>query len=173
MSFQLPFRLSGALPALLFTLYLPLYAASRWPEQDAGTFTGFWSMSGTVHIVELPDGGIAAGGGLTGTVTIQTSQGPIPSFDTDCVVFHDGRSKGVGRCIWTATNGDRVVVHLESDGPAGSGSVAGSFTGGTGEFASLSGQFQFEWSYTVRGGADAQLDGSSYTMTGRYDLRGP
>jgi len=61
-------------------ILLPALALAQWPEEDSGSFTGFWAMSGTVHILQLPDGGLAAAGGLTGTITIQTSQGAIPSF---------------------------------------------------------------------------------------------
>jgi len=151
-------------------ILLPALALAQWPEEDSGSFTGFWAMSGTVHILQLPDGGLAAAGGLTGTITIQTSQGAIPSFESDCVVFADTRSKGVGRCVWTATDGDQVLVGLESNGPAGSGRVRGIFSGGTGRFESLSGRFQFEWNYTVDGDRDAELNGSTYEMTGQYRL---
>ena len=152
-------------------LLLSAPAMAQWPEEDAGTFEGFWAMSGTVHIIELPDRGLVAGGGLTGTVTVQTSQGAVPSFETDCVVFADTRDKGVGRCVWTATSGDLVLVDLESDGPAGSGRVRGVFSGGTGRFESLSGRFNFEWNFTVDHGKDAQLDGSTYVMRGQYRLK--
>jgi hypothetical protein len=156
--------------ALCGILLHPLPATTQWPQQDEGTFEGFWAMSGTMHILELPNREVVAGGGLTGTVTVQTSQGPVPSFETDCVVFADTRSKGVGRCIWTATTGDLVLVDLESDGPPGGERVRGVFSGGTGRFESLSGRFQFEWNYRVSGGKDATLDGATYEMTGRYRL---
>ena len=146
-------------------------ARAQWPEEDAGSFTGYWAMSGTVHILELPDRGLASAGGLTGSVTVQTSQGPVPSFETDCVVFADTRSGGVGRCVWTSTSGDLVLVDLHSDGPAGSGRARGEFSGGTGRFESLSGRFQFEWNYSVEGGKDAELNGNTITMTGTYRLR--
>src|SRR4030095_4573580 len=100
--------------ALCGILFLPLPAAAQWPQEDEGTFEGFWAMSGTMHVLELPDREMVGGGGLTGTITVQTSQGPVPSFETDCVVFSDTRSKGVGRCVWTATTGDLVLVDLES-----------------------------------------------------------
>jgi len=164
-------RRGAKILALCGILLLPLPVTAQWPEEDAGTFEGFWAMSGTVHILELPDrGGLVVGGGLTGTVTVQTSQGAVPSFETECVVFADTRSKGVGRCVWTATNGDQALVDLESDGQPGSGRVRGTFSGGTGRFETLSGRFQFEWNYSVSGGKDATLDGSSYVMRGQYRL---
>lgn len=151
-------------------LLIPLPAAAQWPQEDQGTFDGYWAMSGTIHILELPDGGKVAGGGLTGTVTVQTSQGPVPSFETDCVVFADTRSHGGGRCAWKATNGDLVLVDLESEGPPGAGRIRGTFTGGTGRFEFLSGDFAFEWNYSVSSGYDASLDGATYVMRGRYQL---
>ena len=159
--------------ALCSILFLPLPAAAQWPQEDEGTFEGFWAMSGTMHILELPDRETVAGGRLTGTVTVNTSQGPVPSFETDCVVFADTRSKGVGRCVWTATTGDLVLVDLESDGQPGEERVRGVFSGGTGRFEFLSGRFHFEWNYSVSGGKDATLDGATYEMRGQYRLRRP
>ncbi len=165
-----PAILRTILMALTGALLLPCAAQAQWPEEDSGSFTGYWAMSGTVHILELPDGGLASAGGLTGSVTVQTSQGPVPSFETDCVIFADTRG-GTGRCVWTATSGDLVLVELQSDGPAGSGRARGTFSGGTGRFASLSGRFQFEWSYAVDGGKDAELSGNTVSMSGLYRLR--
>jgi len=146
----------------------PAYAA--WPEERAGAFDAYWAMSGTVHTVEVTGRGMAAAGGLTGTVTVQTSEGPVPSFETDCVIFADDKSGGTGRCVWTGTSGDQVFVELRSSGPVGSGHARGSFTGGTGRFEGIDGQFTFEWNYSVRGGSDASLDGATLAMRGRYRL---
>ena len=168
-SFPLPAPRS--VPALLLVYLLATAPAlAAWPEEDSGTFEGFWAMSGTVHIIELDDRELAAAGGLTGTVTLQTSQGPVPSFETDCVVFADERAGGIGHCVWTATSGDQVLVSLQSEGPAGTGLVRGQFSGGTGRFESLSGRFRFEWTFSVDGDKDAELSGATYTMTGQYRL---
>lgn len=160
-------RLSVAALTAAIAAAVPAFA--QWPEEDSGTFDAYWALSGTVHILELPDGALAAAGGLTGTVTVQTSQGPIPSFETECVFFSDG-SGGEGRCVWTGTSGDQILVGLKSDGPAGMGRVRGELTGGTGRFEGISGRFEFEWNYQVSGGKDASLDGNTLTMRGRYRL---
>ena len=42
--------------------------------------------------------------------------------------------------------------------------------GGTGKFERLTGDFIFEWHYSVSGWDDATLDGYSLRMTGRFKV---
>jgi len=153
---------------LVFGLAVPVRA--QWP-QDEGTFTGFWTVSGSVHVLERGDRVVATAGRLTGKVVGNTSQGAIPAFDTDCVVFSDTRERGIARCVWTGATGDQIYVDVTSDGPAGFGRARGEFAGGTGRYDGMSGSFQFEWNYSLGRGADATLDGHTLQMSGRYRLR--
>ncbi len=160
-------------PAILLGAFLPIaLSPSRadWPENE-GTLDAYWSVSGTVHILEREGEISAAAGRLTGTATIRTSQGPIPSFETDCVFFSTARKGGGGQCVWTGATGDQIYVDLSSQGPAGFGRARGVFAGGTGRFEGLTGSFEFEWNYSVGPGTDALLDGHSVQMRGRYKLR--
>ncbi len=135
-----------------------------------GTFEAFWTVSGTVHILEFMDGGTVASGRLTGNVVLETSQGPIPSFDTDCVGFADDRTGSTGRCVWIGTSGDEIYVELKGSGMGGFGPTRGTFIGGTGRYEGITGGFQYEWSYSVGRGEDATLDGYTLRMAGRYSL---
>jgi len=112
---------------VLFVLILGLSAPIRaqWP-QDEGTFTGFWTVSGSVHVLERGDKVVATAGRLTGTVVGNTSQGAIPSFETDCVVFSDTRERGIARCVWTGATRDQIYVDVTSAGRPGSAGRAGS-----------------------------------------------
>jgi len=145
---------------------------AQWPEGNEGSFTGFWTVSGSVHVLERGDKVVATAGRLTGTVVGNTSQGTIPSFETDCVVFSDTRDKGIARCTWTGATGDQIYVDVTSDGPAGFGRARGEFVGGSGRFQGMTGGFQFEWNYSLGHGSDATLEGHTLEMSGRYRLRG-
>lgn len=158
------------MPVVIICLVAVAPAHATWPEARAGAFDAYWAVSGTVHTVEITGHGMAAAGGLTGTLTVQTTEGARPSFETDCVIFADDRTGGTGRCVWTATSGDQVFVELRSSGPVGSGRARGSFTGGTGRFVRIEGQFDFEWNYSVRGRGEASLDGATMAMQGRYRM---
>lgn len=154
------------LPALLLA---PGPASPQWSDRQ-GTFQGYWTLSGTVHVLEYKDGARVAAGRLQGTVVIQSSSGPIPAFETDCVQFAEENATGIGRCVWTGTNGGLVYVELKASGPAGFGAVQGRFAGGTGDYEGIEGSFAFEWNYSVSGSEEARLDGQTLQMSGRYQL---
>lgn len=139
--------------------------ASHWTERQ-GTFNAYWAVSGTVHILEF-NSGVAAAGGHTGTVTIQTSEGPVRAFETDCVAFADDETSR-GRCVWTGPLGDLVYVELKGTGLAGFGRTRGTFVGGTGKYDGIEGGFSFEWNYNVSRGQDATFDGYTLEMQGNY-----
>lgn len=136
-----------------------------------GTFDGYWALSGDIHILERDREIVAAAGRLTGQAVIQTNEGPVPSFDTECIVFSAKGKGGTGKCVWTATSGDEVYVDISSDGPAGLGRARGVIQGGTGRFEEIKGSFQFDWNYSVSGGADATLTGQTIQMRGHYTLK--
>jgi hypothetical protein len=145
-------------------------AQAQWSD-ESGTFKAYWTFSGSIYIMEFGDDRKVATGRLQGPVVIETSQGPIPSFDTDGIFFSDEGKIGIGRCIWKGISGDEIYVELESNGPVGFGKARGKFIGGTGRFEGITGRFTFEWSYFVSGGNDATLDGHTVTMTGNYKLQ--
>ncbi len=140
--------------------------ASHWTERQ-GTFSAYWAVSGTVHLIDFKDSGVTAAGSHTGTVTIQTSEGPVRAFETDCVAFADDESSH-GRCVWTGPLGDLVYVELKGTGLAGFGRTRGTFVGGTGKYDGIEGGFSFEWNYNVSRGQDATFDGYTLEMQGNY-----
>ncbi len=144
-------------------------ARADWTNKS-GTFEAYWNHSGTVRILDYIDETVAAAGSLTGNVIIQTNTGGFPGFDTECVVFADDRTGGLGRCIWTGATGDRVFVELKSPGPAGFGAVRGTFIGGDGRYEGIKGGFNFEWNYSVSGRGDTTLDGYTIRLAGRYEI---
>lgn len=158
--------ITGWLLGLALAASGTLATASHWTERQ-GTFIAYWAVSGTVHLIDFKDSGVAAAGGHTGTVTIQTSEGPVRAFETDCVVFADDENSH-GRCVWTGPLGDLVYVELKGTGLAGFGRTRGTFVGGTGKYDGIEGGFVFEWNYNVSRGQDATFDGYTLEMQGNY-----
>jgi len=154
---------------LIVTLTVPSTSLGSW-EDKSGSFEAYWTQGGTVQIIDFIDDGIAAAGRLTGNVVLQTNTGRVPGFETDCVIFADYRTGGIGRCIWTGATGDRIFVELKSGGQYGFGSAQGTFIGGDGRFETIRGGFTFEWNYSVSGRGDATLDGHTFRMNGRYEI---
>lgn len=158
--------LAGWLLCLALCASGALAAASHWTERK-GTFIAYWAVSGDVHIIEFDNSEVAAAGSHTGMVTINTSEGPVRAFETDCVVFADDDSSH-GRCVWTGPLGDLVYVELKGTGLAGFGRTRGTFVGGTGKYDGIEGGFVFEWNYNVSRGQDATFDGYTLEMQGNY-----
>lgn len=140
--------------------------AAHWTGRE-GTFVADWNVTGTVHIIEMGDMGVMAAGGHTGTVTIQTSEGPVRAFETDCIAFADELSSG-SRCVWTDPLGDQIFVSIEGTGLAGMGPSRGTFVGGNGRYEAIQGGFNYDWNYNVSGGQDASFDGYTLEMRGNY-----
>jgi len=160
----------GSLAVWLLCLMLGasggLVAGSHWTERN-GTFTAYWAVSGEVHIIEFDNSGVVAAGSHTGTVTLNTSEGPVRAFETDCVAYADDASSH-GRCVWTGPLGDLIYVELKGTGLAGFGRTRGTFVGGTGKYDGIQGGFSFEWNYNVSRGQDATFDGYTLEMQGNY-----
>lgn len=159
-------RRKGILLGIVLSATCGAAIASHWTERQ-GQFDAYWNVSGTVHIIELGDFGISAAGGYTGTVTIQSDEGLVRAFETDCVAFADEGSSG-GRCLWTGPLGDQVYVQIQGAGLAGFGRSRGTFVGGTGKYEGIQGGFSFEWNYSVSGDQDATFDGHTLEMSGNY-----
>ncbi len=164
------FRSAGSLAGWLLCLALSsssiVAASSYWTERK-GTFVAYWAVSGKVHIIDFANSDVAAAGSHTGTVTINTSEGPVRAFETDCVAFTDNE-KSHGRCVWTGPLGDLIYVELRGTGLAGFGRTRGTFVGGTGKYDGIEGGFSFEWNYSVSRGQDATFDGYTLEMQGNY-----
>lgn len=162
----------AGLPAAIALLALASAtgAWAGWPDKPQGPFEGFWAISGTAQALEYGDGRVALAGRITGPITVQTAQGAMPSFETDCLVFFDSIEGAVGRCIWTSTTGDKVFVDIDSTGPPGSGQAAAVLTGGTGRFRTIAGRMSFIMPVTASGSREVRLDGQSYVLRGDYRL---
>jgi hypothetical protein len=175
--FPLPFPRHGHRLAALWGLLVlaglilgatPTWAArSAWTEQS-GTFTAYWDLSGTVHLLEFMGGDRIAAGRLVGVVNIKTDQGTFRGFETDCVAFADPATGSLGRCVWTGPMGDVIYVEMKGSGTGGFRPTQGTFVGGTGKYEGIEGGFAFEWNYSLSGGDEATLDGYTLEMNGRY-----
>ena len=70
-----------------------------------------------------------------------------------------------GRCVWTDERGDMVYSELKGEAVGSGNHIVGTFVGGTGRYAGVTGDYTFQWQYVV----DAE-DGA---VSGRVvDLKG-
>ena len=140
----------------------PLAAADDWR-----TFDGTWSATGSRHSLST-GAGPAAIARLSGAIVL--SGGAGSGFTAEAIGFDDGNGTTTGRAVWTDSRGDRIFSALRA-GPLQTGrSVTGTFTGGTGRWASATGDYSLTWQYVVAGEEEA-IQGRSADLRGRIRLQ--
>jgi hypothetical protein len=87
-------------------------------------------------------------------------------FQARAVLFSDSATGGVGRCVWTDERGDEIFSELAGGAIASGRRVTGTITGGTGRYAGLTGEYEFEWMYAIEA-EDGRIQGRAVGLKGR------
>lgn len=112
---------------------------------EVRTFTGTWSATGNRQTMKLESGRQAMIFRLTGTLLLTGEQRLRRGFKADVIGFSDNRSGMQGRCVWTDDRGDKVFSELRGPGRVPGQLIEGRFLGGTGRYATVSGEYTFRW----------------------------
>jgi len=87
-------------------------------------------------------------------------------FRAKAIGFSDNLAGMQGRCVWTDERGDKVYSELKGEWVGTGKSIVGTFLGGTGRFAGLTGEYSFQWKYVVES-EDGAVSGSAVNLQGR------
>ena len=71
-----------------------------------------------------------------------------------------------GRCVWTDEHGDKVYSELKGEFVATGNHIVGTFLGGTGRYAGVTGEYSFQWEYVVES-EDGSVSGRAVNLKGR------
>jgi hypothetical protein len=126
-------------------------AASQSTAAPWRSFSGRLTASGRMETVLHEDGGVASTVRLTGTLVIVDGDGLSRGFQVDALGFDDGSGAGIGRAVWTDDRGDRLFSRLTGVATQSGRRSEGTFTGGTGRYAGLTGTYAFTWQYVMPG----------------------
>lgn len=161
------------------TVLLAVLGAAAWtvpasasrqqhPTSDGWrTFEATWSAAGERHTLAVEDGRTAVIVRLSGALVLKTGDGLSRGFRAQAIGFDDGRGAGVGRAVWTDDRGDRVFSDLTGH-PAQTGRhLSGSFTGGTGRYAGLTGSYTLTWDYVLPSD-EGRIQARAVAVTGRF-----
>ena len=75
-----------------------------------------------------------------------------------------------GRCVWTDERGDMVLQRVEGRMRSEAGTISsGTFVGGTGRYAGVTGEYTFQWQYVVDA-EDGAVSGRVVDLKGRARL---
>ena len=144
-------------------------AASALPADDWRTFEGTWTAAGTRRTLHLGADHRAAVFELTGSLLLTGTERPAVGFQARAIGFSDSRDGMQGRCVWTDERGDEVYSELKGEWVGSGNHIAGTFVGGTGRYAGVTGDYSFQWQY-VLDAEDGAVSGRVVDLKGRARL---
>jgi hypothetical protein len=149
-------QLSGAAPQSL-------------PAGEWHVFEGTWTAAGTRRTLHLGSDDRAAIFELTGSLLLSGAQRPAVGFRAQAIGFSDSRTGMQGRSVWTDENGDTVYSELKGEFVGTGNRIVGTFIGGTGRYAGVTGEYTFQWQYVVDA-EDGAVSGRVVDFKGRARL---
>jgi hypothetical protein len=129
-------------------------------------FEGTWTAAGTRRTLRLGSDDRAAIFELTGSVLLTGAQRPAVGFRAQAIGFSDSRAGMQGRCVWTDESGNRVYSELRGQAVGSGNRIVGTFLGGTGRYAGVTGEYTFQWQYVVDS-EDGAVSGRVVDFKGR------
>jgi len=149
----------------------PTVALPQQATAAGQVFQGTWSATGQRQILKVDGGRSAATVQLSGSIAVTTAAGLSRGFRGEVIGFDDGAGLIAGRVVWTDERGDQIYSGLFGDAlVAASRQMRGTITGGTGRYAGISGEYEFQWQHLVQ--ADAVVSGRTVDLRGRVHVGG-
>jgi hypothetical protein len=133
------------------------------------TFEGTWSASGTRQTLNLDTNHRASIFDLTGSLLLIGDRGLGVGFQAQAIGFTDSLTGMQGRCVWTDEHGDKVYSELKGEFVATGNHIVGTFLGGTGRYAGLTGEYSFQWRFIIES-EDGTVSGRAVDLKGRARL---
>jgi hypothetical protein len=139
------------------------------PAGEWLTFEGTWTAAGTRRTLRLGPDHRAAIFELTGSLLLTGAQRPAVGFKAQAIGFSDSRTGMQGRCVWTDERGDMVYSELKGEFVGTGNHIVGTFTGGTGRYRGVTGDYSFQWQYVIDA-EDGAVSGRVVNFKGRARL---
>jgi len=143
-------------------------AVAATSNEGWSSFEGRLSATGQRQTLPTEGGRTAAIVHLSGSLVLTVEQGLSRGFRCEAIGFDDGSSLRVGRAVWTDHRGDRIYSTIEGQALERGGHLRGRFTGGSGRYDGLMGEYELTWQFVVS--AEGLVQGQSTDVRGRYRL---
>jgi len=129
-------------------------------------FLGTWTAAGNRSVMQMSGSRRTSVATFKGSVALLESPRPSVGFRSEAIVFNDSATGLIGRAVWTDENGDQAFSELSGQGNAIKNEIKGTFVGGTGRYAGISGEYSFAWKF-LTGDEDGVVQGRSTGLAGR------
>ena len=136
---------------------------------DWHSFEGTWTASGTRQTLNLDANHRASIFDLTGSLLLTGDNGLGLGFRAKAIGFTDTLVGMQGRSVWTDEHGDQVYSELKGEWVGTGNRIAGTFLGGTGRFAGVTGEYSFQWEYVLES-EEGAVSGRAVNLRGRARL---
>lgn len=144
--------------------FISTSADNEWLE-----FQGTWTATGARQTMQLGSNRRASIANLSGSLLLAGPRRPGVGFRAEAILLNDSATGMTGRAVWVDKSGDQVYSELRGEGTATSNRVYGTFLGGTGRYAGVTGSYEFSWRFVLETG-DGTIQGQSEGLTGRARL---
>jgi hypothetical protein len=139
----------------------PAAAPGEWRE-----FEGSWNASGSRRTISLGADRRGSIINLRGSLLLAGQGRPGVGFNSEVIALSDTASGLVGRSVWTDERGEQVFSELKGEGTAAKNHLTGTFLGGTGRYAGVTGSYEFSWQYVMEA-EDGSIQGRAVGLKGR------
>jgi hypothetical protein len=147
-------------------------ASQTPPPGEWVAFEGSWTAAGTRRTLYLEPDHRAAIFDLTGSLLLTGAQRPDVGFQAHAIGFSDSRAGMEGGCVWTDERGEKLYSELKGQSVGSGNHIVGTFTGGTGRYAGVTGEYTFQWQYVIET-EDGAVGGRAVDLRGRVRLSSP
>lgn len=145
----------------------PEAATGEWRE-----FEGSWNAAGSRRSISLGAGRRGSIIDLRGTMLLGGAGRPGTGFRSEAIALVDTATGLQGRSIWTNERGEHVFSELTGEGTEADNRITGTFLGGTGRFAGVTGAYEFSWQYVMEA-EDGSIQGRAVGLKGRFRVGQP
>ncbi len=145
----------------------PVPAFEGWRE-----FEGTWTAAGSRRTLSLGPDRRASIADLNGSLLLAGPGRPGVGFRAEAITLNDSATGMIGRAVWTDERGDQAFSELRGEGTATGSRINGTFIGGTGRYAGVTGAYEFAWRFVLET-EDGQVQGQSVGLRGRVRIDPP
>ena len=135
-------------------------------------FQGIWTAAGSRTVMNLGGDRQAAVSTLNGSLVLAGPSRPGVGFRSEAIAFNDSSTGLIGRAVWTDERGDQAYSEFRGEGTAANNKITATFSGGTGRYAGVTGDYEFSWRFMLEN-EDGTVQGQSVGLKGRVRVNHP
>jgi len=147
----------------------PLVSPVAASDGEWREFQGTWTAVGSRTTMRLGGARQATVSTFTGSLVLSGPSRPAVGFRSEAIVFNDTATGMIGRAVWTNEHGDQAYSELRGESNTAANKITGTFVGGTGRYAGVTGDYEFSWRFILEN-EDGTVQGQSSGLKGRVRL---